>query len=349
VSAPWELGSEFDWALDGRVTGAAESPPWSVKRSDVVYLESGRQALALASELLRQRGFRTLLMPQHFCESMIEPFVRDQWDIHFYEFDDEWAAQTPEAPLASPETTVVLSFPAFGVPESLDWLAFLAEVQSQGSVVISDESHRVLSAGLSQADVRIASLRKMLPLPDGAFVTGLSTAPTLTSGGVQAVARAEAMVEKTRFLSGERTDSKHLAMFARAEELTHRQAAPATMSEVSAERIDAFDWEALRSSRYANAAALTRELVGTSYRVTTSAAEVPSHVVVSGPDVLGLRGHLIASRIYCPIHWVRPEDEPRPASWRDDLLSIPVDHRYTPEDLIRVAEAIHEFETARRN
>lgn len=349
MSVPWELGSDFDWALDGWTTQTATLPPWARDDSDVLYLESGRQALAAVSTHLRNRGFRELLMPQHFCESMIEPFVRGGWGVSFYGFDQRWAAQEPLEPLVSPSATAVLNFPAFGVPESLDWLRFLSETQERGGVVISDESHRGLSPGLAQADVRLASLRKMLPLPDGAFVTGLVGQQTFSAGGEQAAVRAAAMVEKSSYLAGELSTSRHLDMFARAEDLTHQQTEPALMSELSAERIAALDWNVLRSSRAANATALEEELAGTPYRVTTGVAEVPSHVVISGPDALGLRRHLITSRVYCPVHWVRPSKEPLPTSWRDDVLSVPIDHRYTPNDMSRVAEMVRDFAMARRN
>lgn len=349
MNVPWELGSDFDWALDGLVANSATVPSWAGGDGDVLYLESGRQALAAVSADLRNRGFRELLMPQHFCESMIEPFVRDGWGVSFYGFDQRWAAQEPLESLVSPGTTAVLNFPAFGVSESLDWLLFLSETQDRGGVVVSDESHRVLSPGLHQADIRLASLRKMLPVPDGAFVSGLVAPPTLSSGGEQAAVRAAAMVEKTSYLAGELSESRHLEMFAQAEALTHQRTEPALMSELSAERIPAFDWNVLRSSRVANATALEEAMIGTPYDVTTAEAEVPSHVVVSGPDVLGLRRHLIASRVYCPVHWFPPSHDPLPTSWRDDVLSIPVDHRYTPADMSRVANTIRDFAMARKN
>lgn len=349
MSVSWELGSDFDWALDGWTTQTATVPPWAGDDSDIFYLESGRQTLAAVSTDLRDRGYRELLMPQHFCESMVEPFVRDGWGVSFYGFDQRWLPQAPLKPLVSPGTTAVLNFPAFGVPESLDWLNFLSETQERGGVVISDESHRVLSPGLAQADIRLASLRKMLPLPDGAFVTGLLGQPTPSAGGQQAAVRAAAMVEKSRYLAGELSHSRHLEMFEQAEDLTHQQTEPALMSELSAERIAALDWTVLRSSRAANAIALETELAGTPYRISTAEAEAPSHVVISGPDVLELRRHLIASRVYCPVHWVRPSDGPLPTSWRDDVLSIPIDHRYAPEDMSRVAEEVRVFAMARRN
>ena len=339
----WELGSEFDWSLDGYVSARPEPPPWGDGQGDICYVESGRQALALVSEALRRRGYRSLLMPEHFCESMIEPFVRDGWSIQFYAFDDRWAASRP-ASSPPPTTTVVLNFPAFGVPESGSWLDFLTEMQSNGGAVISDESHRVLSPGLEQADFRIASLRKMLPLPDGAFVTGPFPTPELDSAGCQAGIRADAMLEKSRYLRGDVLEPGHLKIFERAEELTHRETRPAKMSERSAERLRVLDWKLLADSRAGNAAALAKGLRGTAYRVTTGSAPVPSHLVITGPDILRLRRHLIESRIYCPIHWVAPTSGPRPTEWRRDLLSIPIDQRYTPDDMGRVARAVHDFE-----
>jgi hypothetical protein len=348
TTVAWELGSEFDWSLDGFVSAQPVLAPWDDGQTDICYLESGRQALALVSEALRCRGYSHLLMPQHFCESMIEPFVRDEWSIQFYSLDEAWTALRPTSYLPSAETTTVLNFPAFGVPESADWLDFLTEIQSRGGAVISDETHRVLSPGLGQADFRVASLRKMLPLPDGAFVTGHSPAPKLNSAGDQAVIRAEGMVEKSRYLHGDVLEPGYLPIFSRADERTHQQTKPAKMSEASANRIRVLDWKLLAAARARNAAALTNELMTTEYRVTTGSALVPSHAVVTGPDTLRLRRHLIQSRIYCPIHWVEPVSGPRPIEWRRDVLSIPIDQRYTPDDMRKVARTIQEFEPSGR-
>lgn len=339
--AAWELGSDFDWcSAESALAKVPQRLPWMRDSEQVTYLESGRQALALLSAHLRELGYARLLMPDHFCDSMVSAFQSDNWTIDFFAVDEDWHC-VPPAHLATPEDTLIFSMSYFGVPESQSWLDFLSRARHAGAVVVSDESHRVLDAGPNIADYRIASLRKLLPVPDGAFLVGFER--DLPAPGHQAAARLNAMREKSAHLRGQRP-GRHLEMFHAAEEMTERDILPARMSTASHELIDLFDYRRLRERRRRNHDVLSSGLEGSGFRVNTDVAQVPSHLVLSGLRTQQLRKHLIRHRIYCPVHWPAPQGRPCPAGdWRTNILSIPVDHRYAEDDMLRVCAAVHEF------
>lgn len=341
----WELGSDFAWPSDSLLRGN-DTVPWTSDPDHLLYLESGRQALALVSGHLRQRGFKALVFPSHYCESMITPFIRDGWEVQLIAVDSTWRCVPPDRPLPDPAHTLIFSMSYFGVPESPTWLAFLNESVALGARVLSDETHRLLEPGLAAAHFRVGSLRKLVPVPDGAFLAGVEGETSST--GRQGAIRRDAMRVKATYLAGE-LSGPHLPLYAHAESVTEADERPARMSVVAEQMVSVVDYEKLAEARMLNHAYLEEELTELGVQVTTGQARVPSHAVISLPDVRALRTYLTGQRIYCPIHWpVPPKSYPRRSLWRDDVLSIPIDHRYSAADMERVVSAINDFVLGRR-
>lgn len=332
-SARWELGSHFDEGSVVRDGRGLDLPTGLV-------VESGRQALSLLSAHLRGEGFERIIFPTHHCESMIDPFLQDGWQITWALVSKPWTMVPPTRAVSDPSRTLIYSLSFFGVPESVEWLTWVTSQRAAGARVVSDETHRVGGVWMKAADHYVASFRKMLPVPDGAVLTGMDG--QLSEPGEQGKVRWEAMMLKRRQLAtGE--PRTYLDAFASAESITERDVRPASASAQTHELLSALNVEELRRRRRANADALNAALEDSRFIVTTLAADVPSHVVLEGPGSENLRKHLIARDVFAPVHWPRSQVEV-PDGWRTDILSIPVDHRYTTKDMERVAEIIHEFE-----
>src|SRR5659263_651722 len=105
----------------------------------------GRQALSLVARELRARGVRLLLGPDHHCPTMFLPFQLEGIAVRTVPTgaDTLMLGRALREALAGRPDAAVLHCETFGTP----------------------------------ADV--ASLRKLLPVPDGAWVTGLRTPPDL--------------------------------------------------------------------------------------------------------------------------------------------------------------------------
>jgi hypothetical protein len=46
--------------------------------------------------------------------------------------------------------------------------------------------------------------------------------------------------------------------------------------------------------------------------------------------------------IFCPILWPRPPQLPPDAPWHDDVLAVPIDQRYGPQEMEYIAETMNE-------
>jgi hypothetical protein len=360
------IGSSFELVEDRFLSPAATRLPWE-DGSDMTYVESGRQALAIVEAELRLSGHSSLHVPSYLCDSMITPFTSSHWTIRALPVDSNLAV-SPEDLLAQVSDGVLLHAPYFGRQDSQQMLDTLEALRQRGIVVVVDETHRVFSAPSSAADIRVASLRKTLPLYDGGYVTGLSGPPDhifadraiyqgpasrlqgttpeeLPDGGVAAL-RHTAMRSKSESMESGDDSQAHRALFAAAEHATETRTQPAPMSERSLSLLHRLDLALMAESRRSNAVLLT-ETLGHSgrYRVINPAAQdlLPCFLVLEADDVAALQQYLAGEGIYCPIHWPPSELLPHIRPWPARYISLPVDHRYGEPDMLRMTDCVNTF------
>lgn len=337
-----DIGSEFERpALDGPGNLRAWLP------SEAVAVTAGRQALGLVAGELAASGVSIVLAPDHYCDSMTEPFDRHGLTVIPVPttFDTlpepaALAATVDEAP-----NCAILFSETFGCAASASLAAVLDDARAEGHAVVVDRTHSFLAPASYVGDYAVASLRKLLPIPDGAWVTGLADPPVLGAhreAELFAGLRSQAATLKRQYLDEERDDEAHRAAFERAEDLLERLPDTCPMSDASLELLDHLDPKRLRAGRLANAERLTALLEGLPIRVVNGNGwrNSPSYVVISTHDVNSLRNHLISEAIYCPVHWPEPRGLRAGVVWRHDLLSLVIDQRYTGDDMERMAAEI---------
>ena len=343
-----EIGSDFE-TVERKylISGQPQKVPWE-DSSEIIYVESGRQALALIESELRSSGHNKLYVASYLCDSMILPFQTNGWTLVGLPVDGNLVVQ-PADLLSRVSEGVLLHTPYFGRQDSPATLESLSALRRRGVVVVVDETHRILSGPSSVADIRIASLRKLLPLYDGGYATGLPVEPQPTRRAPQsesAVRRRMAMRAKSTALAVGDGDKSHLELFAKAEHATQIRTQPAPMSRMSVSLLHNLNIESIRTTRKTNAISLTRAL-GQSDRfrvINQPAADLlPSHLVLESDDVPGLQQYLVRHQIYCPVHWPRSELLPPTQAWPNHFISLPIDHRYDETAMQRMAARIKAF------
>jgi hypothetical protein len=343
-----EIGSDFELVDDRYLIPAnSQALPWE-DSADIIYVESGRQALAIVETELRRLGHTQIHVPSYLCDSMVDPFHRHGWVLAQLPLDDDLVVR-PEELLARVTNGVLLHNPYFGRQDSPAMLDALETIRRRGVVVVVDETHRVFSGPSPVADIRVASVRKVLPVYDGGYVAGLPaqlrpSLDTVPSGA--AAFRQLAMRAKSDALSSGDGSKTHLELFAKAAEATEVGTQPVRMSEDSYSLLYRLDMEMIRAAREKNSIALTQALgENRRFRVINPPAAdlLPSHLVLDTDDVPGLKQRLNAQQIYCPIHWPPSEVLPQLETWPGRYISLPVDHRYGEPDMLRMAACIKTF------
>jgi len=337
----WELGSEFHWM------GVPGEPclPWP---KQAVWFALGRQAVAeLAADLKAQ----SIWLPEYFCHDVAEAW-RASFKVRLYRDDPRRPEPDFKSIQAGPRD-VVLAVNYFGVREGKPWAAWR---RKHDCVLLEDHSHDPLSpwALKSRADFAFASVRKTMPVPDGALLWSPLHLPLLPapSGGdwTGSALKLAAMIWKTDFLAGKSSPDLKTAfreMQASGEERLEKSAASA-LSPWSEKFLAAGVPSAWRSRRRENTRRLIDKLDGwkTAQPLFRDwpADAVPFAAVLVFPSQSvrdDFRAYLTSRNVYCPVHWEAPgaagEEVRELASC---VLTIPTDQRYSLDDMERVADIL---------
>ena len=334
------IGSDFE-SLKMDQLADSSVPPWESTATQTAYAETGRQVLSIAAEVLEHRGFNEVFMPSHLCESMIQPFLSRGWAVDAIPLTRDLRIDTANQPLPFRSHSVVVLAAYFGHIPSPAHIELAHAARSVGAFVIEDETHRVFTPGADWAHLRFASLRKILPVADGAYAQGhveiLSRINQLPASDSR---RWTAMDMKTGKLNTEGFGGYREVMDAENGRLEQ----PGRLRHVTdrtIQELKRLPYEVLASTRLKNSATLRLALHRAGVRtVNIDERGVPSYVVIVIEKPREMQRRLAAQGVYCPIHWPATGAAPSGEAWRNDLLSIPVDHRYDADDMERVAQLI---------
>lgn len=288
---------------------------------------NGKQALSLVARELRDLSVRHLVAPDFHCQTMLTPFQLEGMDVTLCPTDAS-AALDPNALaiLTGQPHDAVLTCETFGIPASKPLVTALTRLHDRGVPIIVDTTHSWLADRdrSSYADYEVASVRKLLPTPDGALVRGLHDAPTLrptpTHSHATALAR-EALAAKRRWLDDEGTFTDYLDAFDSAETVIERDLTPASASPETTAYLASLDRAALLARLRASA----RPLLAALERADVVNRDTPEcGVAVRVDDAVGVEQVLLEHEIICPISWPRPDGLPRRARWRNELVTLPL-------------------------
>lgn len=348
TEGPPEIGSYFESDHHVRDLRELRYIPPSIERADA-YLETGRQALAMIANDLVGCGITKVLVPGYLCESMLQPFLARRITVSYMPVDphlqinlerlkERWTAGELKG-------GAVLMTRYFGYRRDPDYVVLIDRLQQGGIPVVEDLTHALFDPTPSTARYTFASLRKLLPLSSGAALSGinLQLQHLAERVGLHAT-RWGYMDSKRGYVTGLHQNRDFYAGLVFTEQELEADNDPRGMDARSKDALTEFDYIGAMDSRKSNFQVLVRQLAGIpGIRILNSAAEVPTHAVVATHADEELRRHLARKKIYCPVHWPRPMAVPASVSWVNNHFSIPLDQRYTVDDMVRVAAEIRGF------
>lgn len=346
------IGSAFETADPELLTPEPSPEPWAQGASRPVYTQTGRQALALLAESLLPDRPRNLLVPAYLCDSMIQPFADRGWRLIPYRMTadlrvDHDDLRTNAAALSGNPFAVLIA-EYFGRRPDAAYRSVIGDLRAAGGTVIDDETHRVLNADDAGADFAIASVRKVLPVASGGYVRSARHAPprpALPDDGGDA-ALWLAMDEKRRNLSAsaDGVGERHRRLFALAGRRLERADTPRRLGERSRRTLSCLDYAELRERRRRNGRVLAEHVQHAGIEILNPPVDglVPSHLVVRVARAAEVQRRMAAAGVFCPIHWPASALLAGSRAWPSTFLSLPVDHRYGPDDMRRAAHALRE-------
>lgn len=344
MTAPdrWEHGSEFH--APGRLPGAAAQDPWAGRGT---FFGSARHALvALLAHGAGAAGWRRLWVPSYFCHEVVDALHLPAVELRGYPASPRGV----EWPRGLGPGDVLLAVNFFGLASRAPEYAV-----GPGACVIEDHTHDPWSAWAmeSRADWCVASLRKTLPIPDGAVAWSPAgaalPAPELSAGhATAALEKWAGMALKALYLQGAPLDKEAYRALLVSGETRMGSGAPSAISPVAAALLPAFPTGTLRDVRRRNVAALAAALEGVPglevLRPDSPAASPFCAVLVfdCGARREHVRAALIAARVYpavlWPLEWAPPAPAPpEHVELSRRMLSVHCDARYGGDDIRRVA------------
>lgn len=334
IADRWEHGSDLPWiepTSGGRY-------PWS----SAVFYGCGRFALNAAVE-----GVRRLWVPAFFCQEVLEAIA----NVELVTYAD--------APGALAEDLSALPFQSGDAVFAVNTLGLRAQPPRvpAGIPVIEDHTHDLWSAWAfaSTAPIAIASLRKLLPVPDGGVLwspagNGLPAEPPLDGAHARAALdRLEGMVLKTAYLAGAAIPKDAFRAHALAGEAAIAEgpsSAPLPLTRTILGAFPVDDWRARRAANHAAFAAALGSASGVQVLAPQPGATPYTVTLVFETPALRERARmaLIQARIYPAILWSLEHPAVSIAPDMLDLsrriLSLHCDLRYTASDMERVAAAV---------
>lgn len=336
------IGSDMDTQTGVHTVTDELSPPWG-DGLGIVYYSTARQILQELADGLWSAGYRTVFIPTLICESVIAPFTRQPWTVEV--FPSEFFSDSDELTrkITTPATSVLISLHYFGIAPLSEYKKIVSELQAAGVFVIEDETHRIFNVEAKTiGNVGIASLRKLLPVADGAYARGETTFIAAPSIQAESNSRWEAMDEKSQKLLVPDSIASAFAV-ANCELESEIKSGISFRSFRTLRRLDyGFLGNKRRENFFFLLNKLTEHGLGSAvvFGVSEKSNDVPAFLVLRVGDAPLLQKYLADHKIYCPIHWPAPEHPGYKKVQPPNILSIPIDHRYGIEEMAYVAEAL---------
>lgn len=333
-------------------------------------VNSGRAAFRAILRNLDPAGGGTILVPDYLCGDALIPVLKSEpVSYRFYPVEPDFSVDPTRLRALRDDEDVraVLLINYFGLCDVAEIAREIRSWDDPVAIVLDDVQAmwdlRSGSESRDWADFAFSSFRKFLALPDGALVCGnlRGDAAHETPESDRAVASyVIGAALRHGFLHGNAADvpeveAAYLQYFRDSE--AHVSDRPASISEYSRQLLRRLPLDAFAERRRRNYAFLAEALEGNATVSVVRPHPVAGAAPMALPVTIGparrdaLREFLRRRNIFCPIHWPIFSGEQTAAAGgaaflADNLLSLPIDQRYDPDQLGRLVEAIDEFADA---
>jgi hypothetical protein len=327
------------------------SPRWSWPEPAVYYSVCRHAIFSLCAV---QPSKPVLWLPSFFCPEVAR-FCRQVATI--CEYRDDCRSQAPEwASLQPGPHDLVLAVNYFGVRSPEPWQKWRAENEC---ILVEDHTQDPFSSWAlnSVADYAVCSIRKTVPIPDGAILwspVGRALPPQPEQCDWKGpMLKAGAMLHKRDFLAGSHppdVKSKFREMQLGAESLIG-QSKCSRISPLAEALLMRGVPQCWRQKRVQNACTLLGLLADWKRAEPIYRTWPAAHAPFTFPLEFANQAYrdfyqicLQRQDVYCPVEWVCETSDVNADQLSSRILSIPIDHRYDDEDMKRIANVIRSID-----
>lgn len=358
-----ELGSEF--YIDLTDLSLKENTIYTLLQQHYTfYTDYGRTAISLLYTYLKETVTKVLL-PSYICDSVIHAFPQEQ--VVFYELQDDFVVDE-QALVALIQTndydgSIFYINHYFGKIQPIDMLERIQELcKKHRMIIIEDTTQSIFSKIQTIGDYCICSLRKWMPIPDGAVIYSQKKLP-VEWGNIEhakASAKIEAMILKKFFLAQntfykslkneEKINEIYRQIFVTEENRIDEKDRVYAISDISAFLLRCMDISLIGKRRKENYIFLQEQLKNNGlslYGQGNFRNEYVPYVALMQmrkDNRDDFRKYLMEHRIYCAVHWPVTNKEQKQCfhvnEWTENLISLPIDQRYDAKEMQYLSEMI---------
>ena len=351
-----EIGGEY--SVSKEVLKCLSSQPSTMPDEKKQYISTCRSAIR---EFLKEFNLKikVAFVPAFTCHVVVEPFLEDDYEVYPYSLNRDlsvnWNNVMRDVDVYNPSVVLLHSY--FGINTLRDASEYINELKRRGIYIIEDETHSMFS-DFEHLDTpyHIGSIRKWLPIPDGAYITGLDHKALSADNDVELVnAKLKAMIEKSDYITHSRNEKTlYREIFVIAEEILDTRRATYGMSDVSIRIYNATDWDSYYQARRLNYNYLS-ENINNSYVIPILPKcreyEVPFMFPVYVKDAetrIKLQRHMVENKVFPTIIWGIPEGikatiDDEVQYIYEHILCFNCDQRYTIGDMSRLIFLLNNF------
>lgn len=342
-----EFGSEFHINKDHVINekNEVETNIFAyLSEFNTLYFDSGRSALLA---LLANIKYKKVLLPDYICESVRGCFR--ECEIVYYRINEDFTIDWDDLFTKCTEAIDIVYLHYFNgyIGENYRFQELNTIKVQKHFVIIEDTTHSLFTASRTIGDYCICSLRKWFPIPDGGVLYSINELCFREySCNHWAEKKMKAMVEKGSYLEGNDVRKESfLKVFAETESMLDAQTEPYCISDIAVDILKHIDMNSVIKIRRRNSGILYKRLPDKNVALG-GIGQVPLFFTVSVDHRDDLRKYLTDNKVYCPVHWplYKELEQIEGAVLKHKReLSIPIDQRYSAEDMEYIADVIADF------
>lgn len=336
-----EIGSEFHNMKIKRGKGVH----FPNNTTDQALLFCGRTAIETV--LKNETSIKRAVLPSYCCDSMIQPFNNAGIEVSFYDVCYDNGIFIDLKIEEGIDCIVWCNYFGFKIE-----MPDLSDFKNNGGIVIEDITHSFFSQEQfnSQSDYLVASLRKWEPILCGGYCASLKGKieyrPVIYPPESFLKQKRTAMEEKGKYLSGDKSINKNtfLDTFSENNSWLSRNYSSLCIDKQSNTILMTVDQQYERDIRRKNANVLYNGLKSDRVKFLFKQEDMDCPlfvpIIMENSRRKRIVSKLIKNRIYCPIHWPKPDV--CTSNLYDMELSLVCDQRYNEKDMERILSVICE-------
>lgn len=350
----WEVGS--NWYADNFMneTESCNHLHKLIVDDNFTLLSTCRSAISI---ILRKVGCSgRALVPSFTCHTVVSPFINAGYEVRGYpikenlEIDIDGLSKLVDC--FCPDVILIHGY--FGFDTVGNAVEYLAWCKTQGIVIVEDKTQTMFSSfRRPDSDFIVGSIRKWLPVPDGAFLSGLKIRGLKEDLNL-AEAKIKAMRSKHNYIfHGNGSKDEFMALFSKAEQMLDLQAEPHAISKFTMSAINDLETCSFVTCRKNNYNHLAHRLLPNQELSIifqeASEGDVPFLLPIYMNDGRkDFQTYMALHNVYPTIIWTCPAQlektiDSESRKIYDRILCFHVDQRYDMEDMNRVADIIDSY------